>query len=87
MESLWEQIAQRSKFERLEQDMKTDVLIIGGGMANTFLLAQGYAVGKSLVDEDSVDLAKELLADPSASISEVSTQCGYEDSYYFSKVF
>ncbi len=31
--------------------------------------------------------AKELLADPSASISEVSTQCGYEDSYYFSKVF
>ncbi len=42
---------------------KVDSLIIGGGMANTFLLAQGYAVGKSLVDEDSVDLAKELLAE------------------------
>ena len=31
--------------------------------------------------------AKDLLADPAMSISEVGTQCGYEDSYYFSKVF
>jgi phosphoglycerate kinase len=40
---------------------KVDVLIIGGGMAYTFLKAQGEAVGKSLVDEDKVALAKELL--------------------------
>jgi len=38
-----------------------DVLIIGGGMAYTFLKAQGEAVGKSLVEEDKVALAKELL--------------------------
>ncbi len=40
---------------------KVDVLIIGGGMAYTFLKAQGEAVGKSLVEEDKIDLAKELL--------------------------
>jgi phosphoglycerate kinase len=38
-----------------------DVLIIGGGMAYTFLKAQGVAVGKSLVEEDKTTLAKELL--------------------------
>jgi phosphoglycerate kinase len=40
---------------------KVDVLIIGGGMAYTFLTAQGHAVGKSLVEQDKVQLAKELL--------------------------
>lgn len=40
---------------------KVDALIIGGGMANTFLKAQDYSVGKSLVEEDKVSLAKELL--------------------------
>ncbi len=40
---------------------KVDVLIIGGGMAYTFLKAQGEAAGKSLVEEDKVELAKELL--------------------------
>jgi phosphoglycerate kinase len=40
---------------------KVDVLIIGGGMAYTFLKAQGEAVGKSLVEEDKVSLAKDLL--------------------------
>jgi phosphoglycerate kinase len=40
---------------------KVDVLIIGGGMAYTFLKAQGEAIGKSLVEEDKVALAKELL--------------------------
>lgn len=39
-----------------------DTLLIGGGMANTFLAAQGYKMGKSLVEEDKLDLAKELLA-------------------------
>ena len=41
---------------------KVDTLLIGGGMANTFLAAQGYAMGKSLVEEDKIDLAKELIA-------------------------
>ena len=40
---------------------KVDVLIIGGGMAYTFLKAQGESVGKSLVEEDKIELAKELL--------------------------
>jgi len=45
---------------------KVDALIIGGGMANTFLKAKGYELGKSLVEEDKVDLAKNLLADAEA---------------------
>jgi phosphoglycerate kinase len=40
---------------------KVDALIIGGGMAYTFLKAQGEQVGKSLVEEDKVDLARQLL--------------------------
>src|ERR1700676_118862 len=40
---------------------KVDSLIIGGGMAYTFLKAQGESVGKSLVEEDKIRLAKELL--------------------------
>lgn len=40
---------------------KVDILIIGGGMANTFLKAQGYEVGKSLLEADKVALAGELL--------------------------
>lgn len=38
-----------------------DKVIIGGGMAYTFLFAQGYEIGKSLFEEDKVELAKELL--------------------------
>src|SRR3954454_15715155 len=45
---------------------KVDVLIIGGGMAYTFLKAQGVAVGKSLVEEDKIGLAKELLQEAKA---------------------
>lgn len=41
---------------------KADKLLIGGAMAYTFFLAQGKKVGKSLVEKDKVDLAKELLA-------------------------
>ncbi len=40
---------------------KVDALIIGGGMAYTFLKAQGESVGKSLVEEDKLALAKDLL--------------------------
>lgn len=41
---------------------KVDTLIIGGGMAYTFLKSQGYTVGSSLVEEDKVEYAKEMLA-------------------------
>lgn len=41
---------------------KVDKLLIGGGMANTFLLAQGHEVGDSLVEQDKVGVARELLA-------------------------
>lgn len=40
---------------------KVDVMIIGGGMANTFLAAKGYGIGKSLVEADKIDLAKSLI--------------------------
>ncbi|MGH9502045.1 MAG: phosphoglycerate kinase [Terriglobales bacterium] len=40
---------------------KVDALIIGGGMAYTFLKAQGEPVGKSLVEEDKVELARQIL--------------------------
>ena len=40
---------------------KVDTLIIGGGMAFTFLAAQGYAVGNSLVDNEKLDYCKEML--------------------------
>src|SRR5258708_16690002 len=40
---------------------KVEVLIIGGGMAYTFLKAQGESVGKSLVEEDKIALARDLL--------------------------
>jgi phosphoglycerate kinase len=41
---------------------KIDLLILGGGMANTFLLAQGKSVGKSLAEHDRVDDARRILA-------------------------
>ena len=41
---------------------KVDSLLIGGGMANTFFVAQGYNVGKSLVEDEAVETAKKLLA-------------------------
>jgi phosphoglycerate kinase len=41
---------------------KVDTLIIGGGMAYTFLKAQGYEIGKSLLDAERVEFAKEMMA-------------------------
>jgi phosphoglycerate kinase len=41
---------------------KIDLLVLGGGMANTFLLAQGKSVGKSLAEHDRVDDARRILA-------------------------
>ncbi len=40
---------------------KVDALLIGGAMANTFLLSQGYSTGKSLVDTENTDFAREML--------------------------
>ena len=42
---------------------KVDLLIIGGGMANTFLFAQGKHIGKSLAEKDMADTARKILAD------------------------
>ena len=39
-----------------------DYVLLGGGLANTFFAAEGFSVGKSLVSEDDIALAKELLA-------------------------
>ncbi|MCZ8106913.1 MAG: phosphoglycerate kinase [Burkholderiales bacterium] len=41
---------------------RVDILVIGGGMANTFLAAQGKAVGKSLCEKDLLDTARSILA-------------------------
>ena len=41
---------------------KVDTLIIGGGMAYTFAAAQGYSVGKSLLDESKIEYCKEMMA-------------------------
>jgi len=42
---------------------KVDTLIIGGGMAYTFLKAQGHAIGKSLCEEDQLDYARNMIAE------------------------
>ncbi len=41
---------------------KVDMLLIGGGMAATFLKAEGYSTGKSAVEDDTIDLARQLIA-------------------------
>ncbi len=46
---------------------KVDNLVIGGGMANTFLVAQGVDVGKSLAEHDMADTAREILEKASAA--------------------
>ncbi len=46
---------------------KVDALLIGGGMMYTFYKAQGMEIGKSLLEEDKIELAKKLLADAKAN--------------------
>src|SRR5581483_11960040 len=50
---------------------KVDTLIIGGAMANTFLLAQGKKVGKSLVEADLVPTAQKIMAEAKAAKREI----------------
>ncbi len=50
---------------------KVDQLIVGGGIANTFIAAAGYSVGKSLYEEDLIDEAKRLMAAAKASGSDI----------------
>ena len=45
---------------------KVDQLIVGGGIANTFIAAMGHGVGKSLVEMDLVDTARQIMADAKA---------------------
>lgn len=69
---------------------KVNTLVIGGGMAYTFLKAKGYEIGKSLLEEDKIQLAKELMEKAAAnnvalllpvdtvSASDVSAEAAYE---------
>src|SRR5689334_19055735 len=50
---------------------KVDLLIIGGGMANTFLFAEGRSIGKSLAERDMAECAREILAKAKARGSKV----------------
>jgi phosphoglycerate kinase len=45
---------------------KVDQLIVGGGIANTFIAAEGHGVGKSLVETDLIDTARQIMADAKA---------------------
>lgn len=52
-----------TKIELLENLVgKVDRLVIGGGMANTFLAAQGFEIGKSLCERDQLETAKKIIA-------------------------
>ena len=50
---------------------KVDMIIIGGGMANTFLFAQGHDVGKSLCEKDMAEDARKIIADAAANGCEI----------------
>ena len=63
---------------------KVDVLLVGGGMAYTFFKAKGYEIGTSLLDAESIDLAKKLMDDAEAKgvkmLIPVDTVCAKEFS-------
>ncbi len=50
---------------------KVDQLIVGGGIANTFLAASGYPVGQSLYEADLIDTARQIMADAKARGAEI----------------
>jgi 3-phosphoglycerate kinase len=61
-----------SKIAGLESLLKNaSVLVIGGGMAYTFLKAQGHKTGKSLVEDDQLDTAKKILSSAGAAGVEI----------------
>ncbi|MEO1111511.1 MAG: phosphoglycerate kinase [Pseudomonadota bacterium] len=61
-----------SKIDLLENLVsKVDMLVIGGGMANTFLAAKGTDVGKSLCEHDLADTAKKIMAAADAANCEI----------------
>jgi phosphoglycerate kinase len=60
------------KIDTLENLLpRLDLLLLGGGMANTFLAAEGYELGASLFEPDRLDLAREILARAKAKGTEV----------------
>lgn len=63
---------------------KVDTLIIGGGMAYTFFKAMGLEIGKSLLEEEKIPLAKQIIADAEAKgtrlLLPVDCVCGYDFS-------
>jgi phosphoglycerate kinase len=60
------------KIDTLENLLpRLDLLLLGGGMANTFLAAEGYELGASLFEPDRVELAREILARAKARGTEV----------------
>ena len=61
---------------------KVDQLIVGGGIANTFLAATGVAVGKSLYEEDMLDIARRLLEQAKArgAADSAADRCGRGDA-------
>jgi phosphoglycerate kinase len=61
---------------------RVDNIIIGGGMAYTFFKAQGKEIGKSLLEEDKIDLAKELLAQGGQKII-LPVDCMVSDTFDF----
>lgn len=52
-----------------------DGFLIGGGMANTFMLAQGYSIGTSLAERDALDVARAFLAEAGAAGRQVHLPC------------
>lgn len=61
-----------TKLALLEQLInKVDQLVIGGGIANTFIAAAGYSIGQSLYEEDLLDVAKKLIEQARSSGTEI----------------
>ncbi|MEW6438973.1 MAG: phosphoglycerate kinase [Pseudomonadota bacterium] len=61
-----------TKLELLGNLMRrVDILVIGGGMANTFLAAQGKRIGKSLCEMDLANVARQIVADAAAEDCEI----------------
>jgi len=63
---------------------RVDTIIIGGGMTYTFFKAQGKEIGKSLLEEDKIDLAKELLAQGGQKII-LPVDCMVSNTFDFAK--